>query len=202
MEKFIPEILRGNLSPVYCPLCSTQLTFSNSNSINCLNGHSYEIAPSGYIDMYSVSATNRYKAGNDISVAIERELCGLLYAEYAMNNSLTILDTSAGFQELFSNILMSMRWDLYRYEAIGLVPGMEWMPLHTGAVDIVLNILSDCNLEECVRILKPGGLLVKTISLQDLNNVVKQVIRQQAFSDIKKVEIDGSYAILCCRKAW
>ena len=202
MEKFIPEILRGNLSPVYCPLCRGHLIFSNSHSINCLNGHSYEIAPSGYIDMYSATATDQYRAGNDIPAALERELCGLLYAEYAMNNSLTILDASAGFQELFSNILMCLRWDLYRYEAIGLVTGMERMPLHTCAVDVVLNTLSDYHPGECGRILKPGGLLVKTISLQDLNYVVKQVIRQQAFSDIKKVEINGSYAILCCRKTW
>lgn len=202
MEKFIPESLRGNLSPVYCPVCRDSLYFSNSNNINCLNGHSYELTPSGYIDLHSRTGTDPYSSGHQFPALLERELLRLLYAEYAVNDILMLLDTGTAGQELFSNILLCMHWDQYRHQAIGLLTDSEQLPLPGSSVHVVLNTLTNCSFEECFRILKPGGLLLRTIGLQEIQYTPEQAGCIDGFSYEGEIRITGKYAILSYRKGW
>lgn len=193
MEKFIPEILRGSSCPVHCPLCQARLNITNIHSANCLNGHQFDFAAPGFIDLLAGSGHSIYNIElaiarrsmiiNGLYDGLERELLRLLYAEYKMNDTLTILDAGTGDGALFSNILMCMRWDMYRHHAIGidrnrsilkgatrnnqralwLVADIKNMPLHDESVDVILNTMSPAGYEEFNRVLKPGGLLIKTI---------------------------------------
>ncbi|QEC45057.1 putative RNA methyltransferase [Pseudobacter ginsenosidimutans] len=193
MEKMIPDVLRENPCPVYCPVCQASINSNNTNGFTCLNGHQFDQAAEGFINLLGRRPRSLFKAqyfntsrklmATGFFVGLERKLLELLYAEYAVNDSLTILDAGTGEGMLFSNILLCMRWDQYRHQGIGidhfmpavktaarhfekalwLVADIQKIPLKSGSVDVVLNTLAPANYEEFLRILQPGGLLIKTI---------------------------------------
>lgn len=204
MEKFIPEILRGNLSPVYCPVCRGSLDYSNTSSIYCLNGHSYGITPSGHINMIAGPGAGHHQAsiGIDYPLKLEREILRILYAEYDVNDTLLLLDAGTGGQELFSNIQLCMRWDRYRHQAIGLVTDGNILPVRNNTVDIVFDTLSGYDLQEVHRILKPGGLLLKTIRINEAHHLWERVSGTGPFHFEAASVSAGAYAIRCYRKDW
>lgn len=191
MEKLIPEIFRGKPCPVYCPICQANFD-SNSNSITCLNGHRFDIAQPGYINLlakpYQTRQHHQIFKGkalteNGLFDQLEGELLRLLYAEYEVADTLTILDAGTGDGSLFSNILLCMQWDQYRHQGIGLdncrsalgmaatksqsalwlLADMVEMPLKNGSVDVILNAFAPCRYSEFYRVLRPGGLILKVI---------------------------------------
>lgn len=192
MEKILPEILRGKPCPVHCPICQANLNIDNYN-FNCLNGHRFDHTDAGYINLLPKPTYSRTRElllnarhhliANGLFDRLERELLRILYAEYAVTDSLTILDAGTGEGTLFRNILLCMQWDQYRHQAIGLdncrtalemaasqYPSALWlladlaeMPLKDSSVDVILNILAPCKYSEFYRVLRPGGLILKII---------------------------------------
>ena len=69
MEKFIPEILRGSSCPVHCPLCQAKLNITNIHSANCLNGHQFDFAAPGFIDLLAGSGHSIYNIELAIATA-------------------------------------------------------------------------------------------------------------------------------------
>ncbi|MGN6420435.1 MAG: hypothetical protein ACTHMC_23200 [Pseudobacter sp.] len=134
--------------------------------------------------------------------SLERELLRLLYAEYSVNDTLILLNTGLAWQELFSNILLCLRWDRYPHQAIGLIADTEYLPVPGNSVHVILNTLCSCSFDEYYRMLKPGGLLLKTISLQEKQYVFEQAAVIDGFSYEGEVMIINSYVILSYRKAW
>ncbi|MBO9635807.1 MAG: methyltransferase domain-containing protein [Chitinophagaceae bacterium] len=192
MEKLIPEILRGKPCPVYCPICQANLNSKNKNSIKCLNGHRFDIADPGYINLLAkpyqsphrdLISTGKALTENGLFDPLESELLQLLYAEYKVASTLTILDAGTGDGTVFSNMLLCMQWDQYRHQAIGLdncssaismaatksqsvlwlLADMAEIPLKNGSVDVILNIFAPCKYSEFYRVLRPGGLILKVI---------------------------------------
>ena len=191
MEKMIPEVLREIPCPVQCSVCQANFN-NNPTDFICLNDHHFdEVA--GYTNLlcrrplhgYSEKLFKARQAfiANGFFDGLERELLQLLYSEYAINDSLTILDAGTGEGALFSNLLLCMRWDQYRHQAIGadhcvqavraaaaqdtdalwLVADSTKLPLPSGSVDVILNTFAPANYVEFKRVLQPGGLLLKTV---------------------------------------
>lgn len=232
MEKKIPGILHGTSIPVFCPLCQANLNINHSNSIRCLNGHQYDTGTSGYINLRTESVqpsfndhslkTSDKLTVNGLSEKLERIFLQLLYAEYAINDSLTILDAGAGDGRLFSNILFCMRWDQHQHQGIGICDSVplgrtapdqqhhaiwleaciEKMPLKNDSVDVILNTLTTSCYAAFSRVLKPGGLLLKTILVTELSGELKELGSHTEFNIEHRIEISGSHTILCCRKRW
>lgn len=231
MEKFIPEILRGNPCPVHCPLCQANLNINNS-SVTCLNGHQFGTAASGYINLRSTSVypvtnaqlliTRRSLTDTGISNKLERALLRLLYAEYSINDSLTILDAGTGEGNLFRNIQLCLRWDQYKHQAIGvyyskpakhiaadqhkhglwLVADMTRLPLKDRSVNVILSTLSPSGYKELYRILKPGGLLLKTVPSNDSAEELRRLIYQQGYHHEETIRVAHQITMLCVRKEW
>lgn len=134
--------------------------------------------------------------------SLERELLRLLYAEYSVNDTLILLNTGLAWQELFSNILLCMRWDRYPHQAIDMTTDTEQLPVSNSSVHVVLNTLCGCSFEEFHRILKPGGLLLRTISWQERQYVFEQAAGIDGFSYEGEVMIINTYLILSYRKKW
>ena len=230
MEKMIPDVLRENPCPVHCPVCQANIEFNNINSLTCLNGHQFDQAAEGYLNLLGSKRRSLYKAqyfnagrkllDNGFFADLERELLQLLYSEYAVNDSLTILDAGTGKGIFFSNILLCMRWDQYRHQGIGIdhyMPSVKtaaqhyenalWLladihelPFRTESIDVILNTLAPANYEEFLRILQPGGLLIKTIPgpehLQELNinrhthgNDHTEAMFRQYFGELQQMRI-------------
>jgi 23S rRNA (guanine745-N1)-methyltransferase len=231
MEKFIPEILRGSPYPVHCPLCKANLNINNS-TVTCLNGHQFGTDASEYINLRSTSVypvTNaqwliiqRSLTETGIINQLERELLPILHGEYAINNTLTILDAGTGESNLFRNILLCLRWDQYRHQGIGLYyskPALNnaalqnhhaiWLmadiaklPLKDCSVDVILNTLSPSSYKEFNRILKPGGLIMKTVPVTDSAEELRRLVHHQGYSHEGTVQVSNQITILCVRKEW
>jgi 23S rRNA (guanine745-N1)-methyltransferase len=230
MEKFIPEILRGNPCPVHCPLCQANLNI-NKSTVTCLNGHQFSTA-SGYINLRSTSVypvtnaqwliTQRSLTETGIINQLEQELFHKLYGEYAINDTLTILDAGIGETNLFRNLLLCLRWDQHKHQGIGLYyskPALSiaalqshpaiWLmadlaklPLKDCSVDVILNTLSPSSYKEFNRILKPGGLILKTVPVTDSAEELRRLIHHPGYNHEGTVQVSNQITVLCVRKEW
>ena len=171
-----------------CPLCESQFTAA-AGSLVCRNGHSYDLAREGYVNLLS-GKRRRPAAGGD-SLAQLRYRAAFLDAGHfdavvavvaahideVGCLSRHILDAGSGTGHHLAGIaarlpgsVSSLGLDISkdaarqatrRWPALAFAVADLWgeWPVHDAAVDLVVSIFAPKNFREMARVLRPGGWL-------------------------------------------
>ena len=198
-----------------CPLCRGPLT-AGATSLRCEKGHDFALSRKGYVDFWPSAKAGAYddalfdSRSRFIGGGFYQELIGTLsslLAEYAPRGAL--LDAGSGE----GSFLKALIPDPSLRPCIGLDlsrPGIQraarggggWLwavgdlsrlPLRTGSVAAVLNVLSPANYPEFSRVLTPGGVVLKAVPgdayLAELRALVKDRLRSETYSSERVVRL-------------
>ncbi len=198
-----------------CPLCHGAMT-AGATSLRCERGHDFAISKKGYADFCPAAKAGAYddalfeSRSRFISGGFYGELIESLKAllkKYAPNGP--VLDAGCGE----GSFLKAVCPDALARPCIGLDlsrPGIQraarggggWLwavgdlsrlPLQTGTMAAVLNILSPANYPEFARVLSPGGAVVKVVPggryLAEVRALAKDKLRREAYSNERVVKL-------------
>lgn len=200
-----------------CPLCHGVLT-AGETSLRCAAGHDFTLSKKGYADFCPAAragaydgalfdSRSRFIAGGFYGALIDA-LRELLDA-YAPQGP--ILDAGCGE----GSFLKAVCPDPTSRPCLGLDlsrPGIQraarggggWLwavgdlsrlPLRTGAVSAILNVLSPANYPEFSRALRPGGVVIKVVPeeryLIEVRALVQGSLRRETYSNDRVVQLFG-----------
>lgn len=198
-----------------CPLCHGQMT-AGETSLRCEKGHDFALSKKGYGDFCPgaragayddalFDSRSRFIAGGFYDVLIE-ELRALL-AKYAPQGP--VLDAGCGE----GSFLKAVCPDPSERPCVGLDlsrPGVQraarggggWLwavgdlsrlPLQSGSMAAILNVLSPANYPEFSRALRPGGAVLKAVPgeryLGEVRSLVKDSLRSESYSNARVVRL-------------
>lgn len=178
----------NNKSLLICPVCNEPLS-AEEKSFRCANGHTFDRAKEGYINLLLSHQRKSSHPGDDAAM-VQARRCFLDSGAYdpvsqAIQNLISdlkpkvkslrpfsILDCGCG-EGHFLGALSGQRFGVdISKEAIRsaakccpdatwiVANGMRKLPLANYSIDVILSILAPRNPEEFVRILKPDGKLL------------------------------------------
>lgn len=192
MNKNSKTVLEAVLCLIKCPICNEEFT-NHLKYITCKRNHTFDISNSGYLNLLRknkevIYNKELFKARSSITDngffdGLEQSILNLIVENHQRNDELTIVDMGCGDGSVFSNILRALEKVGVKYNAIGLDNSKEgismasrndkrvlWLvsdianvPLMDNSVDIILNTLSPANYGEFNRLLKTGGVMIKTV---------------------------------------
>ena len=196
-----------------CPLCHGAMT-AGATSLRCQRGHDFAISRKGYVDFCPAAKAGAYD--DALFDSRSRFIAGGFYAELieAVRKLLPegpILDAGCGE----GSFLKAVCPDPASRPCIGLDlsrPGVQraarggggWLwavgdlsrlPLQTGAIAAVLNILSPANYPEFARVLMPDGVVIKVVPgeqyLCEVRSLAKGQLRRETYSNERVVQLFG-----------
>ena len=179
-----------------CPVCASPLKKAE-HTYCCANGHSFDIAKSGYVNLLPTGGSGRH--GDDkLMVRARRDFLDAGYydplseglcAEVVplLKNYSVLLDAGCGEGKYTVDLLHALEKNGKTADIIGIdiskdaliyaakrspalhlaVASSAALPLADGSVDCVLNIFSPLILEEFSRVLRSSGILMRVIPLED-----------------------------------
>lgn len=163
-----------------CPLCRTPLTLENKSQ-RCANGHSFDIAKEGYVNLLLVQQKKSKEPGdNPEMVKARREflqagyyqpLCNAASQLIAPLNAQSLLDIGCGegyYTQAFSHIVADIIGLDIAKPAIQLAakkhPNMTWLvassallPVADLSIDVATSLFSPIPVAEMARVIKPEG---------------------------------------------
>ena len=168
-----------------CPLCKTELR-SEQRRFVCENGHSFDQAKEGYVNLLLVQNKNSKQPGDNKAMLQSRrrfleagyyaKLAEFLSDFYLNKNFGTALDIGAGegyYSAHIAERLSGMRWSALdiakpgmqmlakrRYTDFSAVASAYDLPFASAQFDTALSIFSPLSESETSRVLKPNGNLV------------------------------------------
>lgn len=194
------KTIAQNIGFLRCPICRTLFGFENLKySLSCQNGHTYDISKKGYVNLFNGYTKVAQTYGKDLFIArktvsdagLYDKLLGSLYADLPPG---AVLDAGCGCGNLTAGIFENtgrpptFALDLSK-DGIGMAAsgfcgeGLLWivgnindLPLQSGKFGVILNILSPANYSEFIRVLKPGGVLVKVLPDSDYLKELRRFI--------------------------
>lgn len=207
------------MSIFICPKCRSGLEKHN-NSLVCPNGHCFDIAKSGYVNLLMNNRSSIRGDGKDMinsrknfldrgryQPLIDRigEICG----EYCKNDDCIILDAGCGegkyTERLYENSREKNAFvcgiDISKFAVDQAkkrcknvefaVAGLNSIPLEDSSVGLIFNIFAPEFENEFARILKIGGYLIKVIPLEDhLIELKKMIYDNVVKTDVKMNELE------------
>ncbi len=210
-----------------CPLCQSQMT-AGETSLRCEKGHDFAVSKKGYGDFCPAAKAGAYD--NALFDSRSRFISAGFYAELIENLKALlekyaptgpILDAGCG-EGSFLKLLCP---DPLARPCIGLDlsrPGVQraarggggWLwavgdlsrlPLETGTMAAVLNILSPANYPEFARVLSPGGVVLKVVPgeryLAEVRALVQDQLRHEGYSNQRVVKLfEEKFCILEARE--
>jgi len=191
--------IQKNIDYLRCPLCASAFTFEPPHSIKCQNGHSYDISRKGYINLFGghtkIGKTydkNLFTARKTVSDAglydiLRGKLCEIMPRGVTLDAGCGCGNLTAGiFYGTGRNLTFAV--DLSKDGisfAAGNVceEGLMWivgnlnnLPVADNQIDVILNIMSPANYAEFIRIMRPGGVLIKVMPDADYLKELRRFI--------------------------
>lgn len=180
----------ANRAAFRCPICQSELITRQDPGLYCKNRHSFDLARSGYINLFVGSQNLQYD--KDLFTARRQVFASGLYdplvakvasviVELGLVNPF-VLDAGCGEGSFLARLEkhLSGRFlgidiskDGIRLAAaqnsplMWCVADLAELPLQPASLDVVLNILSPANYREFQRVLKPEGVVVKVLPGED-----------------------------------
>lgn len=208
-----------------CPVCKNELN-KTGNSLVCRNGHCFDAAKSGYVNLLLKSNGGNH-GDNKLMVNARRNFLDKGYYE-PLRNTVTqmcrefsrkgdvIVDCGCGEGYYTAAIAEALPdrtvcgFDISkdavtvaskRSKAVEYAVASSFdIPLPDGCADAVTEIFSPHCEKEFLRILKPGGRMIMVIPLENHLYELKQAVYDEAYknepSDLKK---DGFRLLKCER---
>jgi 23S rRNA (guanine745-N1)-methyltransferase len=174
-----------NPSPLICPVCETPLDW-NEKECRCANGHSFDLAKEGYLNLLLSHQRKSNHPGDDAKMIQARRrffdsgaynpFVELVAKSAIVNRQSTILDCGCGEGRFLGALSESHEGSFigvdvskeavrcaakrYRKAKWIVANAMRQLPFADHSLDVILSILAPRNPEEFVRILKPDGTLI------------------------------------------
>lgn len=169
-----------------CPICSAPLS-RGERSYTCPNGHCYDIAKEGYVNLLPANRKHARDPGDDkeMVAARTRFLDGDHYAPLrdalcrliAARSPETLLDSGCGEGYYTAGVCAALREQAPGFRAAGVdlsrsalkkaarrdksaefaVASVYHLPVADRSADLLLNCFSPLALDEFRRVLRPGG---------------------------------------------
>lgn len=194
------SFITQNLSLFQCPVCRQDFHQFHNNSLNCLNGHSFNLSKKGTIHFLQKQSKNDYSR----EMLLHRHLIAqaglfdhIIQSIYQLieNKEGATLDVGCGEGSHLSALakmgLAGQRigFDIskegiqlaashYR-DAFWCVADLSRSPFAENQYDTILNIFSPSNYKEFHRLLKPGGQVIKVVPGE--NYLIE--LREQFYKD-------------------
>lgn len=176
-----------------CPVCASGMEVVQPASLKCSNGHNFDFAKQGYVNLLTRPAKTKYDrqlfearrklmAEKGFFEPVTKAVAGIVAA--GTGSTLYILDSGCGEGTHLQQICQLLEdkgrkvagvgIDLakeaiiaaartYGGERIWCVADLAQAPFKAETFDVIVNILSPSNYGEFERLLKPGGRLLKVV---------------------------------------
>lgn len=199
-----------------CPLCHGQLT-AGETSLRCERSHDFALSKKGYVDFCPAAKAGAYD--DALFDSRSRFIAGGFYGKLiddmkALLNKYAptgpLLDAGCGEGSFLKAVCPDplarpcVGLDLSRPGVQRAARGGGWLwavgdlsrlPLQTGAIAAVLNILSPANYPEFARVLMPDGVVIKVVPgeqyLCEVRSLAKGQLRREAYSNQRVVQLFG-----------
>jgi 23S rRNA (guanine745-N1)-methyltransferase len=206
-------------SPLVCPVCRAPLVL-DGKMYGCGNGHPFNIAKEGYINLLLSHQRKSKNPGDDADMVMARRrffdsgafaplsslISGLPFFNRA--SALSVLDCGCGEGHVLgalseahegfflgadiSKKAVQIASKRHKKATWIVANGMRTLPVADSSMDIILSILAPRNLEEFSRILKPGGVLL--LGVPGPNHLIELRSRLQFSSGEFKGKADQAAA--------
>lgn len=179
---------RSDETPVICPVCAAPLDW-NENGCRCVNGHSFDLAREGYVNLLLSHQRKSGHPGDDDAMIQARRrffdsgaydpVCRtvqnliLSLKSNAQNlNPFSILDCGCGEGRFLAALegrrfgvdisKEAIRCAAKRFKDVRWIVanGMRALPFADSSLDLILSVLAPRNPNEFARILRPDGRLL------------------------------------------
>ena len=205
-------------SIVICPNCKQVLFKKNAKSFCCKNGHCFDIAKEGYVNLVLPNKKKSKSPGDDKEMVVSRAnfLNSGFYVKLAkevnkiVNSCLKsediILDAGCGtgyyLEQIdgdYFKIGIDVSKEAIRYAAkhdkniFYAVASIFDLPILNNSIDCILNIFAPKPNDEFLRILKPNGVVVEVIPGKNHLIELKKVLYQEPHynkEDVKEYNLE------------
>lgn len=171
-----------------CPVCQLPLQLQE-RSLVCENGHCYDIAKQGYVNLAPAARASQYyqresfaargqilRAGfyNHIREAVVKAVreiqprtvldagCGEGFYARALSSHVEQIKQVLACDLAKESVLMAAREDS-EHQVLWFVANLAQLPVLSDSVDCIIDVFSPVNYQEFARVLGPDGVLVKVI---------------------------------------
>lgn len=195
-----------------CPICSAPLD-RGERAYTCPNGHCYDIAKEGYVNLLPANRKHAKDPGDDREMVAARTrfldgdhyapLRGALCRLIAERAPETLLDSGCGEGYYTAGVYAALREQTPGLRAAGVdlsrsalkkaarrdknaefaVASVYHLPVADGAADLLLNCFSPLALDEFRRVLRPGGGFLYVVPGAKHLWELKQVLYDQPYEN-------------------
>jgi 23S rRNA (guanine745-N1)-methyltransferase len=173
-----------------CTICHSEMTVMDSKSLVCENGHSFDLAKQGYVNMLQKQVSTMYDHAlfdarkriiHDYKFydKVHQKISKII--DEALQEGGLVFDAGSGegthlyaiFNQLDQDYIHGLGLDISKDGIVmaaknysdqnWLVGDLTQTPFKEHSLDIILSFLSPANYSEFKRIMKPNGLLIKII---------------------------------------
>ena len=194
-----------------CPLCHGAMS-AGDTSLRCENGHDFAVSKKGYVDFCPAAKAGAYD--DALFNSRSRFIAGGFYSSLireiqALLPDGPILDAGCGEGSFLKAIMPNaaarpcLGLDLSRpgiQRAARGGGGWLWavgdlsrLPLQSGSMAAILNILSPANYPEFNRVLRPDGIVIKVVPgeryLTEVRALAKDKLRHDGYSNERVVQL-------------
>ncbi len=210
------------MSLFICPVCSSPLSKGESAYI-CENGHSFDISKYGYVNLLMSQQSSQKRHGDDKLMVQARRaflskgfygelcktICNTVKSEISENSVLIDVGCGEGYYlNEVSNALslqiygVDISKDALRY-ASRLIKNGEFsvasafsLPFEDNSADCILNIFAPSAYEEFYRALKPEGILIKAVPLEEHLWGLKCALYDEPYKNKPEIRNDELFTLV------
>lgn len=193
-----------------CPICHMSLHLSGTSFL-CPQRHTFDMAKQGYVNLLLNAKKDPHYDKNSfiqrsriLEAGFYSHILEALKEELDSNHRLTILDVACGegyyaralseipsyqllaFDLSKDSVLLAAKKDPQK-RVSWFVGDLAKLPLADDSVDVILDIFSPANYQEFLRVLKPGGKLIKMVTasdhLQELREAAAAQLQSKTYSN-------------------
>ncbi len=202
----------GNVSAFSCPVCGSKMQ-KEGKTLRCTSGHCYDYAKSGYVNLLMSQQGRLHGDDKSmvrartafLSQGYYRPLLDTI-ASVAMPNlpkSPQIFDAGCGEGWYTEELHKILQIQGFSPESVGIdiskdalasaakrpfggefaVGSLYHIPLKNEWADLIINVFAPDCIEEFSRILKPGGIYIKAIPLEDHLLELKKAVYDSVYEN-------------------
>ena len=207
------------MGAVVCPVCFCDLNRENG-SYKCENNHCFDISKFGTLNLNMSNSSSKKRHGDDSAMVrarkafLDNDYYGDLLkdickkAQAHKKNCDVLVDIGCGEGYYTSGVAecvsasevvgIDISRDAVRYfkkrlpDAFGCIASAYKLPIKSESADIIMNMFAPIETNECARVLKEKGILIRTYVMREHLIELKRAVYTSAYyNDEEDVALEG-----------